>query len=109
MKPWKTILAGWLAFVIGHAVVVAVRARTLASTLNSGNPRPISETTFRAVDGVILAAALLMIAAGTFVMLHKPKWKLALALLALAVQIGVGYLVYMIVTFTVHMGVGGPL
>lgn len=39
---------------------------------------------------------------------HKPACKLALALLAL-VQFGVAYVAYMIVTFTVHMGVVGPL
>lgn len=109
MKPWKTILAGWLTFVIGHAIIVAIRARMLASTLNSGTPRPISEAAFRTVDGTILAAAFLMIVAGTFVILHKPKWKLALALLVLAAQVGIAYIVYLIVTFSVHMGVGGPL
>ena len=109
MRSWKIILAGWLTFVLGHAGIVAVRARVLAAALDSGTPRPISETTFRAVDGVILSAALLMLAAGTFSMLHTPRWQLALASLALVVQVGLAYLVYMIVTFTVHMGVGGPL
>ena len=109
MKSRKIILAGWLTFVFGHAAIVAVRARMLATVLNSGTSRSISETTFRTADGVVLAAAILMIAAGTFSMLHKPRWKLALALLALVVQIAAAYLVYMILTFTVHVGVGGPL
>jgi hypothetical protein len=80
----------------------------LATTFNSGHPTPISETTFRTIDGVILAAAFLLIAMGTFTILSKPKWKLAIALLVLAAQVGIAYIVYMIVTFTVHMGFGGP-
>ena len=49
----------------------------LATTFNSGHPTPISETTFRTIDGVVLAVAFLLIAMGTFTILSKPKWKLA--------------------------------
>ncbi|NLB56140.1 MAG: hypothetical protein GX811_10325 [Lentisphaerae bacterium] len=109
MKAWKTILAGWLTFVLGHAMVVAVRARMLTATFDSGHPAPISETTFRIIDGIILCTAFLLIAMGTFTMLNKANWKLAIALLVLTVQIGIAFIVYLIVTFAVHMGVGGAL
>ena len=109
MKLWRTILAGWITFVVGHAILVAIRARLLVAYFGSGLPRPISDTTFRAIDGVILFTALALIVAGTFVLLNKPRWKLFLALIAIAIQLCIAYLVYMFVTFTVHMGVGGPL
>ena len=89
-------------------MTVATRARMLVA-LDADRPWPISETTFRAIDGVILAIAFFLIAMGTFTMLSKPKWKLAIALFVLAAQVGIAYIFYIILSFTVHMGFGGPL
>jgi hypothetical protein len=109
MKAWKNTLAGWLIFVLGHATLVGTRARILVTTLDSGCPSPISETTFRIIDGVILVAAFFLVAMGTFTLLSKLKWKLAITLLVLAAQVGIAYIVYIIVSLTIHTGCGGPL
>ncbi len=109
MKSWRIILAGWLTLIIGHALMVAIRARIHAAYLGSGELIPLREEVFYLIDGAVIGAALLIIAVGTFRQLNKPRWKLLLAMCATALQFYIAYWIWLVLTFTVHLGVGGPI
>lgn len=99
-------------FVLGHSGVVAIRARMLARHMERfqpWKPPPVSNATFYTVDAILLAAAAILMIVGTVGALSKPRWKLILALLAVAAQIFLAYVVFFWLCFMVHMGVGGPL
>lgn len=115
MKSWQVVLTGWITFLVGHSISVAVRARLLATydkdfVVNRalGNPPP-SESVFYVMDGVILATAIIMIIIGTTRMPIQPTWKPLIVLLALALQFGLAFYLLLILTMAVHIGVGGPL
>jgi hypothetical protein len=115
MDSWQVVLTGWITFLVGHSVSVAVRARLLAAydkdfVVNRalGNPPP-SESVFWVVDGAIVATAMIMIIIGTSRMPIQPTWKPLIVLLALALQFWLALCVYVILIFIVHLGFGGPL
>ena len=112
MKYLWLVLAGWLVFALGHSGVVAVRARMLAHHMEHfqpGKPPPVSNATFYTVDAILLIAAAILVIVGTVGALNKPRWKLALALLAVAIQFFLAYVAFIWLCFMVHIGVGGPL
>ena len=112
MKHIKTLLAGWIVFLVSHAGIVAIRARVLAAHMEHfqpGKPAPISNATFYTIDAALLAVAAILIILGTVGILNKPRRKLLLAVPLLAVQLFLAYFLFIWICFVVHIGVGGPL
>jgi len=109
VKAWQSVLCGWSTLVIGHAIIVAIRARIHAAYFGTGKEIPFSEPTYYLADGAIVGIALLLIAAGTFRMLNRPKWKLPIAVIATLIQLYAAYFVWLALSFAVHLGVGGPI